>query len=258
MKKYIKAIIFAIVITVLMISVIMIYSCTSKDNADPTPTTPVPSTAKTESTPPETEAVDKPPFVSKKDFASLKEQYPHAFAWIEIPGTYIDYPVIMHPEDDTYYLRRDEAGNYSVNGCVFAEHRYNANDFSDPITLLYGHYVIEYDGFKYFGGLQSTYKDDLETCKEIIIYHPDKELHYEVFAAVRYNSYHILHGTDFSKADNFNGFISGLKGIKGVDATVDTDYDVKAGDKLLVLSTCYNGNTDRRFLVVAKLVEEIN
>ena len=229
------------------------------DNSTETeaPATTAASTAgeTTTETATETEAEPKEPFISKKDFAALKEQYPHIYAWIEIPGTYIDYPLIQHPEDDNYYLRRSAEGYYSVNGCVFSEHRYNSTDFSDPITLLYGHYVKQYDGYKFFGGLQSIYGEELETNGEIIIYHPDKELHYEIFAATPYNSYHILAGSNYTKPRQFNDFIEGLKHIKNAEAVINRDYEVEAGDNLLVLSTCYNGNTKRRFIVVAKLVE---
>ena len=32
------------------------------------------------------------------------------YAWICIPGTQVDYPVLQHPTDDSYYL------NYNMNG----------------------------------------------------------------------------------------------------------------------------------------------
>ncbi len=202
------------------------------------------------------ETEPKPEFVSKKDFAQIIAQYPHAYAWIEIPGTNIDYPIIKHPEDNEYYLRRDAEGNYSINGCIFSE-LYNNNEFTDPITLVYGHYVYEYDGFKFFGGLQSMYRDNLTDFGKIIVHHPDKELHYEVFAALPYTPYHILYGWDYTNAGHFNYFLNSIKSIGDYDANINMDYEVAPDDRLLVLSTCYNGNTDRRYIVVAKLVEVI-
>jgi len=202
------------------------------------------------------ETEPKPEFVSKKDFSQITASYPHAYAWIEIPGTNIDYPIIRHPEDNEYYLRRDAEGNYSINGCIFSE-LYNSSDFTDPITLVYGHYVYEYDGFKFFGGLQSMYRDNLTDYGKIIIHHPDKELHYEVFAALPYTPYHILYGWDYTNAGHFNTFLNKIKSIGDFDANINMDYEVTPDDRLLVLSTCYNGNTDRRFIVVAKLVEAI-
>ncbi len=259
MKKKLIIIAAAVGATLLIIAGIYIASRVKKDDGFvETETTALTTSAESTVASSETEAEPEPPFVSKKDFDSLREQYPHIYAWIEIPGTVVDYPIVQHPDNDEYYLRRDAEGNYSVNGCIFSEHRYNATDFSDPITMLYGHYVYEYDGYKYFGGLQSTYRDDLETYGEIIVYHPEKELHYKIFAAVPYNSYHVLYARNFKIPKAFNSFVDGIKSIEEYGANVNRDYEVEAGDNLLVLSTCYNGNTDRRFLVVAKLVETID
>ena len=39
------------------------------------------------------------------DFAALQEETnPDIYAWIYIPDTKIDYPVLQHAEDNTYYL----------------------------------------------------------------------------------------------------------------------------------------------------------
>ncbi len=262
MKRNVIIVISAAVAAILMIAVIYIMLEVSRDDVDTpimdeTTIGDVTSSEETTLPPVQTEPVTIMDFVSKKDFAAMKELYPHAYAWIEIPGTNIDYPIIQHPVDDNYYLRRDEMGNYSVNGCIFSEHLYNTTDFTDPVTLIYGHYVYEADGYKYFGGLQTMYRNDLEQYKEIVIYHPDKELHYEVFAAVPYNQYHILWGEDYTKAESFNSFIDGIKNVKAFDATINKDCEVTPEDKIIVLSTCYNGRDTSRFLVVAKLVETI-
>lgn len=253
-------IISAAVAGILLLTACIIFLVYSRNNIKPDTTESSVGSTISEAVISSTEATapPKPPFISQKDFASLKKQYPHIHGWIEIPGTVVDYPIIQHPDDETYYLRRDAEGNYNINGCIFSEHLYNKTDFSDPITVLYGHYVYEYDGFKFFGGLQTTYRDDLETYGEIVIYHPEKELHYEIFAAVPYNQYHVLHGRDYSKPETFKNFVDGIKAIEEYGANVNKDYPVEPDDRLLVLSTCYNGNTDRRFLVVAKLVEELN
>ena len=38
------------------------------------------------------------------DFAALWEQNEDVYAWITVPGTLVDYPVLQHPTDDEYYL----------------------------------------------------------------------------------------------------------------------------------------------------------
>ena len=34
------------------------------------------------------------------DFAALQEENSDVYAWIYVPGTNVDYPVLQHPEDD--------------------------------------------------------------------------------------------------------------------------------------------------------------
>ena len=39
-------------------------------------------------------------------YAILQEQNPDFAAWLQVPGTQIDYPVMYTPEEPEYYLRR--------------------------------------------------------------------------------------------------------------------------------------------------------
>ena len=70
------------------------------------------------------------------DFESLCEINPEIYAWIRIPDTNIDYPILQHEgEDQGYYLTRDIYGENSSAGSIYTEH-YNRQDFTDPNTLL--------------------------------------------------------------------------------------------------------------------------
>ena len=42
-------------------------------------------------------------------------------AWLQIPDTNIDYPVMWTPEDESYYLYRDFDGSDNKNGCLILE-----------------------------------------------------------------------------------------------------------------------------------------
>ena len=44
------------------------------------------------------------------DFDAWQERNPDVYAWIEYPGTNVDYPIVQRPDDDAYYLRRDIDG----------------------------------------------------------------------------------------------------------------------------------------------------
>ena len=42
------------------------------------------------------------------NFKELTAKYPDAYAWIRIPGTNVDYPIVQHESDNEYYLKHME------------------------------------------------------------------------------------------------------------------------------------------------------
>ncbi|MDD6251376.1 MAG: class B sortase [Oscillospiraceae bacterium] len=186
------------------------------------------------------------------DFASLKSINSDIYAWIDIPGTNISYPVLQSENDDAFYLNHDSDGNYSSNGAIFSEKEYNTKSFEDPVTVLYGHDMLSGD---MFGKLQSYYSngDFLRENDEILIYTPHKELRYKIFAATPYNSFHLLYYYPFEKSYVFNQFFDELYNYRTVSSTYIKDRKPFHGDKVLVLSTCMNSGNQKRYLVMGVL-----
>ena len=50
------------------------------------------------------------PPVKNLDWEALGQVNPDIYAWICIPGTQVDYPILQHPSDDSYYRK------YNMNG----------------------------------------------------------------------------------------------------------------------------------------------
>lgn len=111
------------------------------------------------------------------DFDSLQKENPDIYAWITIPDTVIDYPIVQSSEDNAYYLNHSAEKTDSVSGAIYSEN-YNKKNFDDPITLLYGHNMK--DG-SMFAGLhkyeEDTYFND---HKDLVIYTPDAILKYKI------------------------------------------------------------------------------
>ena len=73
------------------------------------------------------------------DFATLWQTCPDAYSWIRIPNTQVDYPVCQMVEgDQSFYLnhRADKVAEFA--GAIYSEN-YNRRDYTDPVTVLYGH-----------------------------------------------------------------------------------------------------------------------
>ena len=194
------------------------------------------------------EATDN--YVSPIDFNSLKMENPHIYSWITVKNTKINYPIVQHPTDDNFYLRRDYRGKRNVNGVIFSENKYNKKDFNDPVTILYGHNIK--NGLM-FGDLQKCFSNEefMKNDGQITIYLEDKEIKYKAFAALPFENWHILHSCDFSDERVFNLFFKKINETREIGTCFDYDYFPEFGDKVLIMSTCLNGNRNKRYIVCA-------
>lgn len=192
-------------------------------------------------------------YVCPVDFEYLQSVNDDIYAWIYCEGTDIDYPVVQSPNDDSFYLTYNSDGEYSSAGAIFTEHEYNDTDFEDPVTVIYGHHM---SSGAMFGNMQEEFMDDefWDTDPVIEIYLPDRVLKYQVFAAVPYGHYHILHYHDFDDEDVFEDFFDDIMDTHAMEARLHEEYAPEYGDKVIVLSTCLIGNNYNRFTVMAKLV----
>lgn len=184
------------------------------------------------------------------DFERIWEVNPDVHAWIEIAGTKVDYPVLQSATDDNKYLTTALEGSYYIGGSLFTQATYNNKDFNDPVTVVYGHTMRS---GTLFGQLQEIYtsQSKFKEYSEITLYLPDEVRKYTVFAAVPYSNAHILATYDFSKKYWFNNFIDGISDIREFGAQFNRDIEPEYGDRILILSTCLNEDSTRRFLVMA-------
>ena len=192
----------------------------------------------------------KEPYVSPIDFNALQEGNPDIYAWLQIPGTEFDFPIVQRAGDDSFYLTHDSDGNESLAGAIFTESAYNTTTMEDLLTVAYGHQM---HAGTMFGKLQETYSQEnaLEDYREIVVYLPDKEFHYTVFAAVPYDNRHILYNYDPTDPRRVTAFLNSVYEVREIGAQFSDTVTVSAEDQILVLSTCLAGNSQKRYLVLA-------
>lgn len=199
---------------------------------------------------------EEEPYTSPIDFAALQEKNTDIYAWLTITGTHITYPVLQNPDADEYYLNHNEEKQWAQAGALFSQARYNSRDFKDPVTIIYGH--RQNDGTM-FGDLQPLYlgEADYSEINEIVIYLPEAELHYRIFAAVPHSNEHILYMYDFSDSADYQRFLDTVYDLDDYAANYRMEDAADTDDHLLILETCLQTNRLRRFLVIGKLVETI-
>ena len=74
------------------------------------------------------------------ELAEARAKNPDTVAWLYIPGAEVDDPV-MQAEDNGYYLKLDENGEYAMWGCYYAhcENKIGGRDKLDKNTTIFGH-----------------------------------------------------------------------------------------------------------------------
>ena len=211
--------------------------------------------------------VEPAPVVEPAGMEETFAKYKDVYAWLEVPdfakilGTdhELSYPVAQHPTDRNFYLSRDLDGNSNKAGTIFSEAEcegkvINSRDLNDPVTVLYGHNQANRT---MFGGLQSMLKNmDFSQQHLVYMYQKDRRVTYQIVGGVQYDTSHIIYYHDFNNDDVFNSFFDQL--WKETDSTTNLDKDNKpvAGDKVLILSVCKNGDDYHRYLIVCKKIED--
>lgn len=187
------------------------------------------------------------------DWNKLKETNADIYAWIYIPNTKVDYPILQHSKDDTYYLDHDIDGNKNDEGSIFSEGKYNNTEFTDFNTVLYGHNM---KAKTMFATLHS-FEDSVffEENRYVYIYTPDKVLVYDIFAAYKFSDKHILAYYSTVSDGGKQKYLDDVFGVRDMGAHYRDGVDVTVDSHILTLSTCIGGDSDSRYLVQAVLVE---
>lgn len=182
-------------------------------------------------------------------------QSPDVIAWLEIPGTSICEPVMRHPLDDSYYAEHNAQGKKNGIGTLYVQAKYNAADFSDPVTLVYGSSSAETAPFY---RLQEIYSGSFESCRTMYLHMPTATQEYVVFASIPHSSIHILHYYDFHSARRYTSFFDSVFATRALGMHLEADDRPEAGsDRVIILSTGLRGDPLQRYLVMAKPVEKM-
>ncbi len=169
------------------------------------------------------------------DFETLQETNPDVYAWLTIPGTGIDTPILQREGDVAYYLSHDWSGVKSANGAVCSESAYNGKYFEDVHTVLYGNNCS--DG-SLFGGLHAFADEQFfDEHRVMAVYTPDTIRYYRIFAAYEYDSRHLLESFDCSNPKVLKSYVKDILNQRSLYAQIEADTVIEEGDHLLTLST---------------------
>lgn len=187
------------------------------------------------------------------DFATLKATNSDVYAWIRIPGTVIDYPVLQATDqDDDFYLNHDLDKKYKFAGSIYSEKK-NSKDFSDRNTVLYGHNMLNGTMFQNLHKFRNA--DFFEENQYIYIYTPGHILTYKIIAAYKYDSRHLLNTFDYSDNTVFKDYLDYIKNPSSMMVN-KREAELDLNSKILTLSTCIGDEKDYRYLVQGVLIKD--
>ena len=183
------------------------------------------------------------------DFDMLRGINRDSVAWLYSPDTVIDYPV-MKADDYNYYLNHLSDGTVNANGSLFIDYN-NAPDFSDHLTVIYGHHM---KSGAMFGSLKE-YKNQQYYEKHPYLYLYTEQENYRI--DLMYGSV-IGAGQWKENAFMYTENIEALLTYAMNNTTFVSNVDYQEGDRIVVLSTCSYEFDEARYFVVGRLTRTEN
>lgn len=190
---------------------------------------------------PANEATSEP---ALHDLAALQEENPDCIAWVSIPGTSIDFPVMQSNNAPEFYLKHDFARNYSEYGLPFLDARCDLETSSN--LMIYGHHMN--DGSMFSALLKYEGKDYLEKHPEVILETESEVETYKVVAALCAAGSYAPEEWSI-----FNCFDLTEQDIREIAARqlYDTGVGLAPGEQILTLATCEYSQRNGRLAVIA-------
>lgn len=212
-----------------------------------TPDPIIPTTAGNE----EPEFIDLTPVVNTPlnvDFDKLISENPDTRAWIKITDTLLNTAVMQSTYDFDYYVDHDFYKEYDEFTSIVFSSEKNKFDGTDDNIILYGHKLNSGYGFGYV----VHYVPNDKSREPLAFYkkHPTilfqraggESETYKVFAGILTNTdpqygevFEYMDKTQFSSENDFDSYMAQIM----ERSWFTTGVDLKYGDQLLTLSTCY-------------------
>ena len=184
------------------------------------------------------------------DLSAYLAQNPDFVAWLRIPGTNVDYPVVQTDNPD-YYLNHTFSGKSSVVGTLFS---LADADYAAPgrNIAIYGHHLRS-SGEKMFTSLMRYKNPDFyEDNKTVMLDSLYRHREYTIFAVMnmKVGDWEPSR-TTFAGDAAFMAFVNRAKS----ESLYDTGVEVGADDHILTLITCDRSYAGKEGRLVILAVE---
>lgn len=180
----------------------------------------------------------------------LKKLNPDVKAWIQVPKTNIDYPVVQG-QDDMEYINKNVYGEFELSGAIFLS-CLNKDDFSDPYNLVYGHNMK--NGGMFADVADFMNKEYFETHQKGKLYLTDATRKIRFFACMKVTAADAkIYHPDGYRKENLKDLLDYIQ----ANAVQYRDVNVADENSLIALSTCSEAETNGRVVLIGKLERKV-
>ena len=189
-------------------------------------------------------------------FKVIRELNKDVVGWINVPNTLVDYPVVQS-KDNTFYLKHNINKEYNGSGCPFLDYRNSIKtDSDDRCLIIYGHH--RRNGTM-FATLKNYNKIDFYRENPVFIfdtiYERGKWIIFSNFRATTSwatgTPFNYIQ-TNFKDDEEFMKFVSDIK----KRSLISTPVEVRADDRILLLSTCSYEKSNWRMVIAARKIRD--
>ena len=198
---------------------------------------------------------------SQIDFTALKAENPNIFAWLYVPDTQIDCPVLQDGQSDNFYSNHNAFGEDDPHGPVYIELA-NVTDMCDFNTILHGNAFKNPDSRK----AQSYPFTDLyrfadpaffDSHEKMYLYLDGNVLTYEIFAAYERENTSLIRDYDFTDTISCLSFLNDLYSTRDLQMNLRDGWSFITPYHFLVTLTAHKeDDPEHQFVIVAVLTQD--
>lgn len=198
---------------------------------------------------------------SQIDFAALKEENPDIFAWLYIPDTQIDHPILQDNQTDDFYSDHNAFREDDSHGAVYIELA-NVASMCDFNTVIHGsapkaQNSRKAETYPFTDLYRFADPDFFDKHENIYLYLDGNVLTYEVFAAYERENTSLIRDYDFTYTTGCLLFLDDLYSTRDLSMNLRDGWSFITPYHFLITLTAHKeDDTDHQFVVVAVLIQD--
>ncbi len=191
------------------------------------------------------------------DIAKLRETNEDIFAWINVPNTSIDYPVLQSSDgDDSFYINHNVNKEADPKGAIYTECA-NLKDMCDFNEVLHG--SSPEDGTMFADVEKFLDRKYFEEHPYIYVYMEGNALIYYIFAAYSRSNTRLLQEYDFTCASGCQAFLDEIYNSRSMTKNIRSGWEGAVAPENFIITLTTSNSTDpsKQTIVVGCLVGDV-